>query len=238
MANRNIQMNYYNGTDYDVLYPQSSIALISNLQASLNTKLNLSGGAMAGPLILNRNPVEDMEAVTKTYLENNSDINYGEIVFNEAGNYTIFINGLNAEGATYSRTVNLFNINNTYSLFSRYNFFVLSYHIIVKASAGQIGNNARFTLNLLAGTDIFNRYNNVDMELNDQYINYNNTRSIVYEKIPDFNGNVSLSSVNEESGYISGTTGATSFSAKFTVTRGYINTATCRLSNFRMIGYR
>ena len=73
MAIRNIQMNYYNGTNYDVLYPQSTIAQISNLQSSLNSKLNLSGGAMTGNLILNGNPSSGLQAATKQYVDNQMD---------------------------------------------------------------------------------------------------------------------------------------------------------------------
>ena len=70
-TNRNIQMNYYNGTDYDVLYPQSTIAQISNLQNTLNSKLNLSGGTMTGNLTLNGDPSSGLQAVTKQYVDNN-----------------------------------------------------------------------------------------------------------------------------------------------------------------------
>ena len=70
-TNRNIQMNYYNGTDYDVLYPQSTIAQISNLQSSLNSKLNLSGGTMTGNLTLKGNPTSNLMAATKQYVDNN-----------------------------------------------------------------------------------------------------------------------------------------------------------------------
>lgn len=73
MATRNIQMNYYNGTNYDVLYPQSTIAQISNLQSSLNSKLNLNGGTMTGNLILNGNPSSNLMAATKQYVDNQMD---------------------------------------------------------------------------------------------------------------------------------------------------------------------
>lgn len=69
MATRNIQMNYYNGTNYDVLYPQSTIAQISNLQSSLNSKLNLSGGTMTGNLMLNGDPSNGLQAATKQYVD-------------------------------------------------------------------------------------------------------------------------------------------------------------------------
>lgn len=73
MATRNIQMNYYNGTNYDVLYPQSTIAQISNLQNTLNSKLNLSGGTMTGNLMLNGNPSSNLMAATKQYVDNQMD---------------------------------------------------------------------------------------------------------------------------------------------------------------------
>lgn len=71
MATRNIQMNYYNGTNYDVLYPQSTISQISNLQSSLNSKLNLSGGTMIGNLTLRGDPTSNLMAATKQYVDNN-----------------------------------------------------------------------------------------------------------------------------------------------------------------------
>ena len=70
-TNRNIQMNYYNGTDYDVLYPQSVIAQIENLQNILDSKLNLSGGLMTGNLTLNGDPSGNLQAVTKQYVDDN-----------------------------------------------------------------------------------------------------------------------------------------------------------------------
>ena len=81
MATRNIQMNYYNGTNYDVLYPQSTIAQISNLQSSLNSKLNLSGGTMTGNLMLNGNPSSNLQAVTKQYADNIQTITKNNMFF-------------------------------------------------------------------------------------------------------------------------------------------------------------
>ena len=69
-TNRNIQMNYYNGTDYDVLYPQSTIVQIENLPSSLNSKLNLSGGTMTGNLILKGDPTSNLMAASKQYVDN------------------------------------------------------------------------------------------------------------------------------------------------------------------------
>lgn len=74
-TNRNIQMNYYNGTDYDVLYPQSTITQIENLPSSLNSKLSLSGGTMTGNLMLNGNPSSNLQAATKQYVDNNIGFN-------------------------------------------------------------------------------------------------------------------------------------------------------------------
>ena len=81
MATRNIQMNYYNGTNYDVLYPQSTIAQISNLQSSLNSKLNLNGGTMTGNLILNGNPSSGLQAATKQYADNIQTITKNNMFF-------------------------------------------------------------------------------------------------------------------------------------------------------------
>lgn len=94
-TNRNIQMNYYNGTDYDVLYPQSVIAQIENLQNILDSKLNLSGGLMTGALNLSRDPKGNLEAATKQYVDNKSTssvytyINHGNYTGTGASSNTI-----------------------------------------------------------------------------------------------------------------------------------------------------
>lgn len=53
-------MQYFNGTDYDTLYPETT--------AELAKSLSINGGTVNGPLILNRDPVETMEAVNLNYL--------------------------------------------------------------------------------------------------------------------------------------------------------------------------
>ena len=70
MANRNIQINYYNGSGYDVLYPETVMNQVGGLQDSLNTKLNLSGGTMTGDLLLNKDPTSNLMAATKQYVDN------------------------------------------------------------------------------------------------------------------------------------------------------------------------
>ena len=84
MATRNIQMNYYNGTNYDVLYPQTNMSQVDSLnstisgiqssvsgfQSQLNGKLNLSGGTMTGNLTLRGDPTSALMAATKGYVDN------------------------------------------------------------------------------------------------------------------------------------------------------------------------
>ena len=67
---RNIEMNYRTESGYEVLYPLTTIAQVGGLQNELNSKLSLSGGTMIGDLILNRDPVNSMQAVTKQYADN------------------------------------------------------------------------------------------------------------------------------------------------------------------------
>lgn len=67
---RNIEMNYRTESGYEVLYPLTTIAQVNSLQNELNGKLNSSGGTMTGDLILNRDPVNSMQAVTKQYADN------------------------------------------------------------------------------------------------------------------------------------------------------------------------
>ena len=88
---KNIVMNYLNSDgSYEELYPGTRIENVNNLQAtldlfqstlnalesnlnsideSLSGKLNVSGGTMTGDLILNRNPVSDLMAATKGYVD-------------------------------------------------------------------------------------------------------------------------------------------------------------------------
>ena len=116
------EMNYYNGTNYDVLYPQTNMSQVDSLnstisgiqssvsgfQSQLNGKLNLSGGTMTGNLMLNGNPSSGLQAATKQYVDNNIN--------------NIVINGL-VEDVLYTKT---FQINmqstNDYSIETGINY--------------------------------------------------------------------------------------------------------------------
>lgn len=67
-TNRNIQMNYYNGTDYDVLYPETT--------AEQAKSLSINGGIINGNIYLN-SQTNDNQFLTKSmYASNiNNDIN-------------------------------------------------------------------------------------------------------------------------------------------------------------------
>ena len=126
MATRNIQMNYYNGTDYDVLYPQTNMSQVDSLnstiseiqssvsgfQSQLNGKLNLSGGTMTGNLTLRGDPTSNLMAATKQYVDNNINTNINNIV----------INGL-VEDVLYTKTfqINMQSTNN-YSIETGINY--------------------------------------------------------------------------------------------------------------------
>ena len=60
-TNRNIQMNYYNGTDYDVLYPQST--------PEQTGSLSINGGTVNGDIILNQQPTNGNACVSKSYVD-------------------------------------------------------------------------------------------------------------------------------------------------------------------------
>lgn len=45
-------------------------AFITDINSSLNSKLSLAGGSLTGALILNSDPVNDLEAATKQYVDN------------------------------------------------------------------------------------------------------------------------------------------------------------------------
>lgn len=62
MATKNIEINIKTESGYDVLYP-----LTTPQQAG---SLPISGGTLTGPLMLNREPQENMEAVNKNYVDN------------------------------------------------------------------------------------------------------------------------------------------------------------------------
>ena len=85
---RNIQMNYFNGTDYDTLYPQTTIEQIYELQNQLDTKLSLNGGILTGPIYMNTISSEN-RFVTQN--EINSTIGNFKIVY--AGESVINYNG-------------------------------------------------------------------------------------------------------------------------------------------------
>ena len=61
-TNRNIQMNYYNGTDYDVLYPETT--------AEQAKSLSINGGTVNGDIILSNETSNNMGVVTKGYVDN------------------------------------------------------------------------------------------------------------------------------------------------------------------------
>lgn len=61
-TNRNIQMNYYNGTDYDVLYPETT--------AEQAKSLSINGGTVNGDIILSNETSNNMGVVTKEYVDN------------------------------------------------------------------------------------------------------------------------------------------------------------------------
>ena len=62
MATKNIEINIKTESGYDVLYP-----LTTPQQAG---SLPISGGTLTGPLMLNREPQENMEAVNNNYIDN------------------------------------------------------------------------------------------------------------------------------------------------------------------------
>ena len=62
MATKNIEINIKTESGYDILYP-----LTTPQQAG---SLPISGGTLTGPLMLNREPQESMEAVNKSYIDN------------------------------------------------------------------------------------------------------------------------------------------------------------------------
>lgn len=59
---RNIQMQYFNGTDYDTLYPYTTNELIGSLP--------ITGGTMTGNLVLNGDPTSNLMAASKQYVDN------------------------------------------------------------------------------------------------------------------------------------------------------------------------
>ena len=62
MATRNIQMNYYNGTNYDVLYPQST--------PEQTGSLSINGGTVDGDIILTQETANINGCVNKGYVDN------------------------------------------------------------------------------------------------------------------------------------------------------------------------
>lgn len=63
MAEKNIEMNVMNESGgYDVLYPKTTPEQAGSL--------SISGGTMQGDLILNRDPVSNLGAASKQYVEN------------------------------------------------------------------------------------------------------------------------------------------------------------------------
>lgn len=87
---RNIQMQYFNGTDYDTLYPTTTMnqvsslnSTISGIQSSLNRKLNISGGTMTGNLVLARDPTSNLMAASKQYVDNMKTTIQDDIFFDK-----------------------------------------------------------------------------------------------------------------------------------------------------------
>ena len=67
---RNIQMQYFNGTDYDTLYPENVIDNVQNLRNELDSKLNLSGGTLTGLVNCSFLPSSTNNLVNKGYVDN------------------------------------------------------------------------------------------------------------------------------------------------------------------------
>lgn len=74
---KNIEMNWFNGSRYEPLYPSTTVNQVSNLQNLLNNKLSLSGGTLNGALNMGgynienlADPVSETHAVNLRYLTN------------------------------------------------------------------------------------------------------------------------------------------------------------------------
>ena len=87
---RNIQMQYFNGTDYDTLYPTTTMnqvsslnSTISGIQSSLNSKLNISGGTMTGNLVLSGDPTSSLMAASKQYVDSMKTTIQDDIFFDK-----------------------------------------------------------------------------------------------------------------------------------------------------------
>lgn len=83
-------MQYFNGTDYDTLYPTTTMnqvsslnSTISGIQSSLNKKLNISGGTMTGNLVLARDPTSNLMAASKQYVDNMKTTIQDDIFFDK-----------------------------------------------------------------------------------------------------------------------------------------------------------
>lgn len=110
---RNIQMQYYNGTDYDTLYPAVQIGNVDGLQSSLDSKLNISGGTMTGDLYLGDS--------SNKFITSSSISQYtGDINFKKIGEYPITIS-LNSN--TTSNTIVILNNLGEYKIFC-YHFHI------------------------------------------------------------------------------------------------------------------
>ena len=112
---RNIQMQYYNGTDYDVLYPEVQIGNVEGLQSSLDSKLNVSGGTLTGDLYLG-------DSSNKFITSNGINQYTGDINFKKIGEYPITIN-LNS--TTASNTIVILDNLGEYKIFC-YHFHINS----------------------------------------------------------------------------------------------------------------
>ena len=124
---KNIEMNYYNGSTYEPLYPFSIINQIEGLQDILNDKLNLSGGTMTGNLILNGNPSSNLMAVPKQYVDNKSVIIATIYVSNgtKTGNFSFSPTFcIVQDTGRYNATVNAFVCTQNYNVSTHYGVVV------------------------------------------------------------------------------------------------------------------
>lgn len=81
----NIQMKHFNGADFDNIYPKTKSGSIIDLNDNYYNKvqsesifLSKSGGTMTGPIVLSSDPVENLQAATKQYVD---VIANGKIIF-------------------------------------------------------------------------------------------------------------------------------------------------------------
>ena len=79
---KSIEMNIKEDSGYEVLYPTTTIDSVINLQNQLSQYLPLAGGTMSGNLILNTSsPMNDLQAVSKGYVDNVVDNAVGKLLY-------------------------------------------------------------------------------------------------------------------------------------------------------------